>query len=824
MVEYLFRSDGRYQIETRSTDPTWDSSFIDRGRYEVNGQTLTLMPYDYFGEPPRKQFNIDVTGDSLTIETLEFPLTQVFIFKPGSRASVLEQQNARPILTGSWSRHITFWGTDEYTFRPGGYFIIKSIPESDQLPPEYVRGRYQHTGNQLTMKPYSGIDATYELDFFGNTMTLLKADGSFGESRTFELIPGSPVEVEAKAAEAAAFLRRPNALAGTWEIRDGFQTVDLTIRPDGYYFATNDVEILRGLVHGRYTLEPEHIHFFPFLGQDIYSRDNGEFGKVERIRAVDYYEGQLHLIDLEALSQWVTLGRKRPGSEAEVVEKVRAAQAERAREGWHIGIWMVQDPSGWLEFTFRPDGRYILKTGTAGVPGAAERGQYVLTDTKLTLAPYTGLGTARGFEWDLYDGNLFLVGDSHRLVVARKIPDSDVEVIEKTRNPVAMKGERGGILGLWTANTTAENVELIFRPDGQFRLTRCSWDVVSRDYGLYTVDMNARTLVYDSRFTMVQHSSLDFYGDTMTIYGGGAHPRTYKVNLGMVDAAIDASRASDAQEAMVDAQWLAKTPIGPRDPNAVHVPVGNIPADPTPGLIFDSPTVFTGYQMYRRLIPGFVYFTVNGDIRSVSIVNTREWHFFPTGRVLVRFTNHRVGGSWPTTAVDVSDSWGAYTIGPKPAQQDILHIFADNSLFLQSDLGEQIEFTLEDGRRNLFWGKDYQLLSTWAAEQKSIPCQIPAGGDASLYNSAVSLSTQIPPDEIREGRLILFNLSGPVSGHFTISGNSDTSGTLVIERATSLTAPISWQAVQTNDVTAGPFSFQIPHGTNPFGYFRVRAE
>jgi len=56
--------------------------------------------------------------------------------------------------------------------------------------------------------------------------------------------------------------------------------------------------------------------------------------------------------------------------------------------------------------------------------------------------------------------------------------------------------------------------------------------------------------------------------------------------------------------------------------------------------------------------------------------------------------------------------------------------------------------TLENGRRNLFWNKDYMILSEWAAERKPIPSQPPANPDPGLINTGVSLSTTIAPDKI----------------------------------------------------------------------------
>jgi hypothetical protein len=167
----------------------------------------------------------------------------------------------------------------------------------------------------------------------------------------------------------------------------------------------------------------------------LYSRSNGEFGKVERTRELDYYDGELQFIDLEAISQSVTIARKREGSEAVVMEKARQAQAEREREGWYVGVWEANDPAGWMEFTYRPDNRYIAKSGLDGEPSQVERGRYVVGSEKVTLAPYAGLGPARGFELDLYDGDLFLIGDLSRMVIARKVAGSEIGVVEKTTDP-----------------------------------------------------------------------------------------------------------------------------------------------------------------------------------------------------------------------------------------------------------------------------------------------------------------------------------------------------------------------------------------------------
>lgn len=176
------------------------------------------------------------------------------------------------------------WGKAEYTFHPGGYYFLKDTPEDSQFPPEFIRGRYALTGTRLTLSPYSLVGAEYEVDFFGNTLTLIQQEELRGESTTYDELPGSEANVRAKAAEADAFLARENWQFGVWQIRDAVHTVDLTLRPDGCYTAKETTESLSGIARGRYTLEPRRIHLAPFVGQGLYARSNGEFGKVERTR------------------------------------------------------------------------------------------------------------------------------------------------------------------------------------------------------------------------------------------------------------------------------------------------------------------------------------------------------------------------------------------------------------------------------------------------------------------------------------------------------------------------------------------------------------
>lgn len=822
-VKLVFRSDGRYQVESRTVGSEF-GPMVDRGRYEVVGSTVRMTSYTYLQRPAADVYEFLVEDDSLSLrggpDLSVYNLSLDYQLTPGSKADVLACEQGSHDLVRRWTRHVLFTGDEEWTFRPGGYYCFKSTSENVDLV-EFQRGRYAQTGSQLDMKPYSLGAYQYEVDVFGSTLTLIFTNSWSGKFSDYTEAPGSAAEVAAKAAEAQEFLSAPDWQAGLWRVEERGNRIDLLLRPDGIYTATNSTAKVSRVWRGRYTLAADQMAFSPFVGQEILVFDEANFGMAPRTYTLDYYDRELLIIDPKVgYSQWVKVARQVSGSRATVLELAREAAAERQQDGWYVGIWEAKDAGVWMEFTFRPDHRYIAKSGTAGVADQVERGQYVVAPSKLTLAPYTGAGSARGFELDLYDGSLFLIGDAKRLVVVRKVAGSEKGVIDKTRDPVALKGERGSILGLWKANLPGEAIELVFRQDGQFRLTRCAKNATSYDYGLYDVAPDGHSLAYDSRFVAAQTRGLDFYGETMTIYGGltNSKPATYTVNVGLVDAAIAASFAADEIEAAVNAAWLVKVKTGPLDLNVAPTPNAAFP-DPNPGHVFGAaPTVFATYEFYRRLIPCFVSVLVNGRLTPLPVVDTQEWHFFSTGRVLVRFRTHHA--NWSEVVEEVTDLWGAYQIEPKPAPLDVLHCYADNELTIETDHGEELALTLENGRRVLFLGKEPYVLGDWAAEEKPIPCVV-GDSDTGLINTGLSLSSAIAPDPIGAPNPLSLAIGGLVAGTVTLSGTTETDCSLVLERAVNLDAPIVWEPLRTNNVPAGPFSFTVSSTTNAAAFFRV---
>ena len=59
--------------------------------------------------------------------------------------------------------------------------------------------------------------------------------------------------------------------------------------------------------------------------------------------------------------------------------------------------------------------------------------------------------------------------------------------------------------------------------------------------------------------------------------------------------------------------------------------------------------------------------------------------------------------------------------------------------------------TLENGRRDLFWGKDRAVLDEWAGEDQPVACQLPATVDPNLFNTGLSRETTVAPDDLIEG-------------------------------------------------------------------------
>jgi hypothetical protein len=91
-----------------------------------------------------------------------------------------------------------------------------------------------------------------------------------------------------------------------------------------------------------------------------------------------------------------------------------------------------------------------------------------------------------------------------------------------------------------------------------------------------------------------------------------------------------------------------------------------------------------------------------------------------------------------------------------------------------------------------------------------------------LLNTGISLTTTIPPDELGELEPMPITLTSPVAGNFSLSGTVGRAATLVVEGTSSLTPPVVWHALQTNNVPAGPFNLTVPQRSGAAGFYRLR--
>ena len=66
-VELLFRSDGVYQIDTKLYDSSFSLGSTYRGRYVIDGQSLTLTSYHYLNSPVPDSSQFEVVGDTLVL-------------------------------------------------------------------------------------------------------------------------------------------------------------------------------------------------------------------------------------------------------------------------------------------------------------------------------------------------------------------------------------------------------------------------------------------------------------------------------------------------------------------------------------------------------------------------------------------------------------------------------------------------------------------------------------------------------------------------------------------------------------------------------------
>lgn len=262
------------------------------------------------------------------------------------------------------------------------------------------------------------------------------------------------------------------------------------------------------------------------------------------------------------------------------------------------------------------------------------------------------------------------------------------------------------LVGRWHQQDDFSTRVITFLPDGRYGETLTIGDADVSESGVYSAD--GSTVVFMPIGAEASTWSMSVEGETLVLVdSSGATTIEYTLEPGSPEAVIGEAAAQDAQEAQLDAQWRARLPVARMTQQPVHIPVGEVPADPNVSNVFLDATVFVSANLYVDI--SMVDITLdNGTTQAVQ--NTTNWHFLPTGRVFTIFTNWSPGRIYDSSnpQPDVATHWGAYTV--------VEGVPADR-LLVQSDAGEQIEMQLTHGRRNLIWGNSVYGQVDWENEQ-----------------------------------------------------------------------------------------------------------
>jgi len=261
------------------------------------------------------------------------------------------------------------------------------------------------------------------------------------------------------------------------------------------------------------------------------------------------------------------------------------------------------------------------------------------------------------------------------------------------------------LVGTWVYRDALRTVEIGFLPDGRYAASIKIGEATVPENGRYELKGTKLTLAPQGAAPVTYNFSL--VGNKLTLSGGNyPQPLTYiKVPGSEAKIIAEASRA-DASKSREDAEWRSRIKVAPLNKQSVHVPVGEVPADPNQGHIFKGSTVFSSEALYLRLTPYQLRFA-NGSSRQVF--NSWKWYFFPTGRVFVRTEEFVQGRRYDpgNPRGEIKTYWGAYRIEPG-AEVDQVSV--------ETDQGEKITMELRDGRRNLYWGNESYGHVEWEKE------------------------------------------------------------------------------------------------------------
>jgi hypothetical protein len=133
-------------------------------------------------------------------------------------------------------------------------------------------------------------------------------------------------------------------------------------------------------------------------------------------------------------------------------------------------------------------------------------------------------------------------------------------------------------------------------------------------------------------------------------------------------------------------EWCERIRLARMDYQPRHVAVGEIPADPNVGNVFNNPIIFEGTELYIWM--SSTTYAIEGY--GGGYRNRQVFYFLPTGRFYYKSVMY-YGQTTPDGKV--GQAWGRYRFTSEDGDE----------VELESDQGERFLFPVKYGRRNLIW-------------------------------------------------------------------------------------------------------------------------
>ena len=272
--------------------------------------------------------------------------------------------------------------------------------------------------------------------------------------------------------------------------------------------------------------------------------------------------------------------------------------------------------------------------------------------------------------------------------------------------PPSLAQRPDALVGSWVYRDMFRTLRISFLPDGRYWLQTA--------IGETTLDASGRYQFAGTRLTLSPPDAdpitytVSLAGTKLTLSGGDAEsPMAFEKEPGSEQKLLALAREADAAKAQEDARWRARLPVARlQQPPPPHVAVGEVPADPRKAHVFKDPMVFRDQNLYLRLTPYTLRFAGGA---TADVFNSTKWYFLPTGRVFIKMEQYHEGQRYDPTNPqgDVKTFWGAYRVETSGEGERVV---------VETDEGEKIEMRLEDGRRNLYWGKEVYGQVDWENE------------------------------------------------------------------------------------------------------------